>query len=61
MNLPKPNKKGDYVIVRGVLYSVSGKRNETIAAAALGRGKIANIGRWNGREWMDTGMVLHGT
>jgi hypothetical protein len=52
---------GDYVRIAGVQYPVTGKRQMTIASMALrdaGR-MLAQIDHWNGREWNQTGLVLH--
>lgn len=54
--------RGDYVSVNGKLWPVTGSRQSETAQAALRDAKIpmAPIAHWDGTEWADTGLVLHG-
>jgi hypothetical protein len=53
--------RGYYVMIRGVLYPVTGKRQSQTASMILRKagGQVANIDHWDGFEWKPTGLVLH--
>lgn len=53
-------KRGDYVRINGVLFAVTGKKQQREAEKALKAAKrvSAPIERWNGSAWTSTGTVL---
>ncbi len=61
MSQSKPTVRGDYVRIRGNLHRVTGKRQAERVRDILDQGHTAPITRWDGEQWIETGLVLHGS